>query len=82
MKRMAMAMSLGFAVASLAGAGEREEMAKLRGKWQVNAMEMQGMKMPAESIAVPKMAVLELGAGKLAISRSTPRPAPRPSRGR
>jgi len=67
MKRLAMAMSLGLAAVSLAAAGEREELARLRGKWEVSAMELQGMKMPAESIGVLKMAVLELGDRKLAI---------------
>jgi uncharacterized protein (TIGR03067 family) len=67
MKRLAIGLVLGLVVAPFAAADEKAEIAKLRGKWQVTAMEMRGMKMPAESIGPLKMAVLELGDGKLAI---------------
>ena len=40
---------------------------ELNGKWQVTAMELRGMQLPAESIGPLKLAVLELGNGKLTI---------------
>jgi uncharacterized protein (TIGR03067 family) len=40
---------------------------ELNGKWQFAAMELRGMQLPAEAIGPLKLAVLELGNGKLTI---------------
>jgi uncharacterized protein (TIGR03067 family) len=40
---------------------------ELNGKWQITAMELRGMNLPVESIGPLKVAVLELGDGKLTI---------------
>jgi uncharacterized protein (TIGR03067 family) len=40
---------------------------EIKGKWQITAMELRGMKLPPEAIGPLKVAVLELGDGKLTI---------------
>jgi uncharacterized protein (TIGR03067 family) len=48
-------------------ADSQNELAKLKGKWQMTALEQNGTKLPAEALNLVKLGVLELGNGKLAI---------------
>jgi hypothetical protein len=67
MKSLAICLGLCLVPAAALAADASGEMAKLKGKWQLVSMEMRGMKLPVESLGPVKMAVLELGDGKLAI---------------
>ena len=63
MRLVALFVVLWFPLVATAASPDDE----LNGKWQVTAMELRGMKLPPESIGPLKLAVLELGNGKLTI---------------
>jgi uncharacterized protein (TIGR03067 family) len=48
-------------------ADPQAEMAKLKGKWQVTAVESHGMQLPDELVEGVKLLVLELDTGKLTV---------------